>query len=164
MTHITGSSRHQTTLFPESLDELIAQDHPVRVIDAFVNSLDLGHLGFKKAIAEATGRPPCAPADLLKLYVYETSSESISTAYTCCSHLSALLPIREFPPNSLKLSCYKDCMGRVFSQLFMRRNLLSCNERRSSLTLRFVSHHTEKRFTLCSTNRRKPRHHLWLAR
>ncbi len=70
MTHITGPSRHQTTLFPESLDELIAHDHPVRVIDAFVDSLDLGQLGFKKVIAEATGRPPYAPGDLLKLYVY----------------------------------------------------------------------------------------------
>ncbi|WP_256327811.1 hypothetical protein [Nitrosospira sp. Nl5] len=42
MTHVSRPSRHQTTLFPESLDELIAQDHPVRVIDAFVDSLDLG--------------------------------------------------------------------------------------------------------------------------
>lgn len=70
MTHIAGPSRHQTSLFPESLDELIAQDHPVRVVDAFVDSLDLGQLGFKKVIAEATGRPPYAPGDLLKLYVY----------------------------------------------------------------------------------------------
>ncbi|ODT86189.1 MAG: hypothetical protein ABS69_00060 [Nitrosomonadales bacterium SCN 54-20] len=69
MTHITGPSRPQATLFPESLDELIAQDHPVRVIDAFVDSLDLGHLGFRKVIAEAAGRPPYAPGDLLKLYV-----------------------------------------------------------------------------------------------
>ena len=70
MTHVTGPSRYQTTLFAESLDELIGQDHPVRVIDAFVDSLDLGQLGFKKVIAEATGRPPYAPGDLLKLYVY----------------------------------------------------------------------------------------------
>lgn len=70
MTHITGQSRYQTTMFPETLDELIAQDHPVRVIDAFVDSLDLYGLGFKKAIAQATGRPPYAPGDLLKLYVY----------------------------------------------------------------------------------------------
>ncbi|WP_177219757.1 transposase [Nitrosospira multiformis] len=70
MTHITGPSRHQTTLFPESLDELIAQDHAVRVIDAFVDSLELDQLGFKKVLAADTGRPPYAPGDLLKLYVY----------------------------------------------------------------------------------------------
>jgi transposase len=52
VTHINGPSRHQTTLFPESLDDLIAQDHPVRVIDAFVDSLDLGHLGFKKVLVK----------------------------------------------------------------------------------------------------------------
>lgn len=70
MTHISGQSRYQTTMFPETLDELIPQDHPVRVIDAFVDSLDLHRLGFKKAITETTGRPPYAPGDLLKLYVY----------------------------------------------------------------------------------------------
>ena len=64
MTHITGPSRHQATLFPESLDELIAQDHPVRVrvINTFADSLDLGQLGFKKVPAEATERPRYAPA------------------------------------------------------------------------------------------------------
>jgi transposase len=70
MTHITGQSRYQTTMLPETLDDLIAQDHPVRVIDAFVDSLDLGQLGFKKVVAEVTGRRPYAPGDLLKLYVY----------------------------------------------------------------------------------------------
>lgn len=70
MTYVTGHSRYQTTMLPESLDELIPQDHPVRVIDAFVDSLDLGRLGFKKVTPEVTGRPPYAPGDLLKLYVY----------------------------------------------------------------------------------------------
>lgn len=53
-----------------SLDDVIAGDHPIRVIDAFVESLDLVQLGFTKAVAEATGRPPYDPADLLKLYIY----------------------------------------------------------------------------------------------
>lgn len=70
MVHIEGQSRYQSTLFPEVLDDVIAPDHPVRVIDAFVESLDLAALGFSKVAAEATGRPPYAPGDLLKLYVY----------------------------------------------------------------------------------------------
>ena len=70
MTHITGQSREQATLFPERLDDFVSADHPVRVIDAFVNSLSLKRLGFAKVTAEATGRPPYDPADLLKLYVY----------------------------------------------------------------------------------------------
>lgn len=70
MAHVAGQSRYQSTLFPEVADDLVPQDHPVRVIDAFVDVLDLGELGFSKVEAEATGRPPYLPGDLLKLYVY----------------------------------------------------------------------------------------------
>ena len=70
MGHKQGQSRHQATLFPETLDELIPPDHPVRVVDAFVEGLDLGALGFDKVQAAATGRPPYHPGDMLKLYVY----------------------------------------------------------------------------------------------
>jgi transposase len=70
MTHVCGQSRYQATLFPEVLDEVIAGDSPVRVIDAFVEGLDLAELGFGRVEAEATGRPPYAPGDLLKLYLY----------------------------------------------------------------------------------------------
>jgi transposase len=57
-------------LFPEVPDDLVPEDHPVRAIDAFVDALDLGQLGFSKVEAEATGRPPYLPGDLLKLYLY----------------------------------------------------------------------------------------------
>ena len=70
MTHIAGQSRYQMTLLPEALDELIPADHQVRLIDAFVDTLKLEALGFTKAVAEATGRPPYWPGDLLKLYLY----------------------------------------------------------------------------------------------
>lgn len=70
MGHITGQSRYQSTLFPETLDEVIAPDHQVRVIDAFVDALDLIALGFTKVVAEETGRPPYMRGDLLKLYIY----------------------------------------------------------------------------------------------
>lgn len=68
--HVAGQSRYQTTLFPEVLDEAVSADHPVRVIDAFVDSLALAELGFCKVAAEVTGRPPYHPGDLLKLYIY----------------------------------------------------------------------------------------------
>src|ERR1700737_358963 len=70
MAHVTGQSRYQSTLFPEVLDEVVAFNDPVRVIDAFVDALDLEELGFSKVEAEGMGRPPYAPADVLKLYVY----------------------------------------------------------------------------------------------
>lgn len=70
MGHVRGQSRGQGALFPVSLDELIPAEHLCRVIDGFVESLDLNRLGFAKATPAPTGRPPYDPADLLKLYVY----------------------------------------------------------------------------------------------
>lgn len=70
MVHVTGQSRYQSTLFPEVLDEVVGRDDPVRVIDAFVETLDLAALGFSKVAAEEMGRPPYAPGDILKLYIY----------------------------------------------------------------------------------------------
>src|SRR3982075_1291865 len=70
MAHVTGQSRYQSTLFPEVLDEVVSIDDPVRVIDPFVDTLDLAALGFSKVAAEEMGRPPYAPGGLLKLYVY----------------------------------------------------------------------------------------------
>lgn len=70
MRHLHGESRDQGSLLPDTLDDYVADDHPVRVIDAFIDSLDFVKLGFSKASTKATGRRPYDPADLLKLYVY----------------------------------------------------------------------------------------------
>lgn len=70
MGFVTGQSRDQGQLFPERLDDLVDATSACRVIDAFVNRLDLGAIGFIKAQPALTGRPPYDPADLLKLYLY----------------------------------------------------------------------------------------------
>jgi transposase len=70
MSHIRGADRSEVLLFPPTLDDYVAQDNPVRFIEAFVESLDLVELGFTRATPAATGRPGYDPADLLKLYVY----------------------------------------------------------------------------------------------
>ena len=70
MRHLVGQDRQQVSLLPESLDDFVASDAAVRVIDAFVDTLDLAELGFDKAVAKDTGRKPYHPGDLLKLYVY----------------------------------------------------------------------------------------------
>ena len=67
---IEGENRSQSTLFPESLDDYIAEDNAVRVVDAFVNKLDLRKLGFDRVEPSVTGRPGYQPATLLKIYVY----------------------------------------------------------------------------------------------
>lgn len=66
---IEGDNRQQITLLPESLDEYIDAENPVRIVDLFVDQLDLGGLGFSVEPA-ATGRPSYHPSTLLKLYVY----------------------------------------------------------------------------------------------
>ena len=70
MGYIQGEGRQQSSLFPPTLDELVPEDHLVRVIEAYVARLDLQALGFSKAQPQKTGRPPYDPADLLKLYLY----------------------------------------------------------------------------------------------
>jgi transposase len=67
---IEGIDRAQSTLFPESLEDWISEDNPVRVIDVFVDELDLAELGFSGVEPEATGRPSYHPSVLLKLYIY----------------------------------------------------------------------------------------------
>jgi transposase len=67
---IEGSDRGQTTLFPECLEDWICEDNPVRVIDVFVDRLDLAVLRFDGVDPEITGRPSYHPTVLLKLYIY----------------------------------------------------------------------------------------------
>jgi len=67
---IEGHERTQSVLFPESLDEWIDDDNPVRVVDVFVDELDLTKLGMERAEPAATGRPAYHPGTLLKLYIY----------------------------------------------------------------------------------------------
>src|SRR5438309_4660160 len=67
---VEGLDRGQSTLFPECLEDWIGEDNPVRVIDVFVDELDLAGLGFSGVDPEATGRPSYHPSVLLKLYIY----------------------------------------------------------------------------------------------
>ena len=67
---IEGESRSQSTMFPEYLEDYVAADNPVRVIDVFVDELDLAKLGFDGVLPEITGRPAYHPSTLLKIYIY----------------------------------------------------------------------------------------------
>jgi transposase len=67
---VSGADRSQTTLFPSCVDDWVDEDNPVRVVDAFVDALDLGELGFDGIEPAVTGRPSYHPAVLLKLYIY----------------------------------------------------------------------------------------------
>src|SRR5450756_881544 len=66
---IEGEDRQQIILLPESLDDYVAEDNPIRAVDVFVNELDLRVLGFE-VVPAVTGRPSYHPAALLKIYLY----------------------------------------------------------------------------------------------
>jgi transposase len=70
MGFLHGANRHEEILCPERLDDDIAEEHPVRFLDAFVDHLHLTTLGWPRATPAATGRPAYHPADLLQLSIY----------------------------------------------------------------------------------------------
>jgi transposase len=67
---IEGQGRGQLILLPECLDDYVGEDNPVRIVEAFIDELDLAALGFAGVVPEATGRPSYHPAILLKIYLY----------------------------------------------------------------------------------------------
>jgi transposase len=67
---VEGEDRRQSLLLPESLDDYVTEDNPVRVVEVFIDELDLGALGFEGVRPAATGRPAYHPSTLLKIYLY----------------------------------------------------------------------------------------------
>jgi len=70
MAYIQGEDRQQITLFPEAIDDYISEENSVRVIDAYVSTLNMAEMGFLRTESKETGRPAYNPQDLLKLYIY----------------------------------------------------------------------------------------------
>ena len=70
MRYVEGQDREQITILPDCIEDYIGEENPVRVIDAFINSLDLKEAGFKRSTPNDMGRRAYDPRDLLKLYVY----------------------------------------------------------------------------------------------
>ena len=67
---VEGEDRNQATLLPEYLDDFVVEENPVRVIEVFIEELDLASLGFAGVTPAATGRPAYHPSTLLKIYLY----------------------------------------------------------------------------------------------
>jgi transposase len=67
---VEGEDRRQASLLPACLDDYVAPDNPVRIIEAFVEELDLTALGFAGVVPDVTGRPSHYPSTLLKIYIY----------------------------------------------------------------------------------------------
>jgi len=81
---VEGVARDQGGLFPAHLEDFIAEDNPVRVVDAFVDMLDLRTLGFASVDPQSTGRPGYHPGVLLKLYIYGYLNRVASSRHLEC--------------------------------------------------------------------------------
>jgi transposase len=118
--YVEGMSRDQATLFPERLDELIEADAQVRVVDAFVNSLNMQVLGFTKGTPLSKGRPPYNPADLLKLYVYGYLHQTRSSRRLereCQCNIEVLWLLNKLAPDFKTIADFRrdnrDAIGKV---------------------------------------------------
>jgi transposase len=123
MSHVKGKERKQMILLPSSVDEYVDKNNPVRVIDAFVDILDLKALGFDKAVPAQTGRPAYAPADLLKLYIYGymnkiRSSRKLMTE--CRRNIELFVLLNELKPDFRTISDF-----RKNSSIFLRHSVIS---------------------------------------
>lgn len=102
MSYIRGEERGQAALLPAAIEDFVAADAPVRVIDAFVDGLDVKGLGFGRSEPSATGRPPYDPRDLLKLYIWGYFNEVRSSRRLereCRRNIEAMWLLRRLAPD-----------------------------------------------------------------
>jgi transposase len=102
MSYIRGEDRGQAALLPAAIEDYVMADAPVRVIDAFVDGLNVGELGFGRSTPAATGRPPYHPKDLLKLYIWGYFNEVRSSRRLereCRRNVEAMWLLRRLCPD-----------------------------------------------------------------
>jgi transposase len=110
MAFIEGLSRGQASLLPPCIDDYIPEQSLARVVDAFVESLDLSELGFERTIAAATGRPGFRPADMLRLYVWGYLNQVRSSRHlerSCVRDLEALWLMRRLAPDYRTIAAFR---------------------------------------------------------
>ena len=128
MAHISGHDRSQTLLFPESVDDYVDPDNPVRFIDAFVDGLDLAAAGFVGVEPKATGRPGYAPADLLKLYIYGDLNRVRSSRRLeaeTCRNIEVIWLLRHLKPDFKTIADFRRDNRAAFKPVF-REFVLLC--------------------------------------
>ena len=130
MAYIKGENINQITLFPEAIDDYITSDNPVRVIKAFVDSLDMKELGFKRSVSNYIGRPSYDPRDLLKLYLYGyinriRSSRKLETE--AGRNLELMWLLRKLKPDFKTIADFRKDNKKAIKNVFKQFNLL-CKE------------------------------------
>lgn len=127
MSYLRGPDRQQVQLLPPSVEEYVGAEAAVRFIDAFIEGLDLGALGFGRAQAASTGRPPYHPADLLKLYVYgylQRIRSSRRLEAEAGRNLELMWLLRGLRPDFKTIADFRKDNRAAFKPLFKQFNLL----------------------------------------
>ncbi len=128
MKYIEGTGRHQIQLFVTHLDEMIAQDNTVRVIDLFVDSLNLVELGFTNQSSE--GRPGYHPADLLKLYIYSYMNSMRSSRRLeaeCKRNIEVIWLLKKLQPDHNTIARFRKDNAKAIKQVFRQTVSLAKN-------------------------------------
>jgi transposase len=129
--HVNGTHRDQTVLFPNTIDQYVDKENPVRFIDAFIDSLNLEKLGFKHSVLADTGRPSYNPSDLLKLYVYGYLNQVRSSRKLekeCHRNLEVIWLMKKLAPDHKTIADFRkdnvDCIKGVFKEfVYLCRSL-----------------------------------------
>ncbi|OAN92916.1 hypothetical protein A8B84_20310 [Marinobacter sp. EhC06] len=130
MSHLEGSPRNQTLLLPPSVEDYVPDDHPVRVIDAFVDTLNLSEMGFRKAQTANTGRRPYHPGDLLKLYIYAYLNQTSSTRRLeeeCHRNLEVLWLMKQLVPDFKTVADFRKDNGDAVKKV-CRQFIVFCRQ------------------------------------
>jgi transposase len=130
MGYIAGVAREQLILFPESLDEYLTADNPVRFIDAWVDTLDMAALGFSQTLPAATGRPGYDPRAILKLYLYgylNRIRSSRKLEQECQRNVEVMWLMGKLAPDHKTIADFRKDNGQAFKEIFKAFCLL-CRE------------------------------------
>lgn len=130
MRHLEGTPRNQSSLLPPQIEDYVPSDHPVRVIDAFVDSLDVAGLGFDKAQTAVTGRRPYHPGDLLKLYIYAYLNQTSSTRRLekeCHRNLELMWLLKQLAPDFKTIANFRKDNGKAIKKV-CRHFIIFCKQ------------------------------------
>lgn len=130
MPYVEGEERKQTILFPETIEDYIGENNLVRVIDEFVNQLDMVEGGFRFAEPPLTGRPPYNPKDMLKLYLYGYLNgirSSRKLEHETKRNLEVLWLLKKLSPDFKTIADFRKHHKKPLKNIFRRFNQL-CDE------------------------------------
>ena len=166
MPYVQGEYRNQIILFPESIDEYITEENTVRIIDEFVELLDLKELNFKFAEAPSVGRPPYSPKVLLKLYLYGYLNRIRSSRrleHEAIRNIEVMWLLKKLRPDFKTIADFRKDNKKAIKSVFREfvklcdewdlfgkemvaidgSKFRACNSKRNNLSLKKIDRHIE---------------------